>query len=163
MHLHRLLAVSGVAIGVVGLFFKSLITEGEPALATLSQQRDTFPSGIPTIWGGLEVWAKVVLVVIVATVIWMAVRPYIELTFMRASATVVAASGVALLAYAVVKYLDASDSARTLEAGFQQAAGAGVPGIAAWSVSPSLGFFVLIIGTVVVALGGVLSLASRER
>lgn len=162
MHLHRLLALGGVAIGVLGLFFKGLTTDGEAALAALSQQSDAFPSGIPTIWGGLDTWAQVVLVVVVFIVVWTAGRPYVELTFQRSPAATVAACGVVLSAYAVIKYLDASDSARELEAGFQQAAGANIPGVAAWAVSPGIGFFVLMIGTIVVALSGVFSLLSQE-
>ena len=163
MHLHRLLALTGVAIGIVGLFFRGLATEGEGALAALSQQSDSFPDGIPTIWGGLETWAQVTLVVLILIVVTIAVRPYLELTFQHRAAVIVSGCGVVLLAYAAIKYLDAGDSADTLQAGFRQAAGAGIPGIMAWSVSPGIGFFVLMIGTSMVALAGVLSLISPER
>ncbi len=160
MHLHRLLALGGVAIGVLGLFFKSLSTEGEGALPALNRQAESLPGSIPTIWGALEPWGRVALVGLIAIVIWIAVRPYVELTFSRSFAFVIAGCGVVLFAYAVIKFLDAVDSARMLEAAFQQAVGAGVAGVSAWSVSPSIGFFVLSIGTVAVALGGVLSLIS---
>ena len=70
--------------------------------------------------------------------------------------------GVALLGYALVKWLDASDSADTLEAGFAQAAGAGITGVEAWSVSASIGFFVLMLGMAIVAIGGVMSLVSSS-
>ena len=62
-----------------------------------------------------------------------------------------------------MKYNDANDSADTLEAGFAQAAGAGIPGVQAWSVAPGVGFFVLILGTVVVALAGLLSILARSE
>ena len=50
-----------------------------------------------------------------------------------------------------------------MQAGFAQAAGAGIPGVAAWSVSVSIGFFVLMLGTVLVALGGAMSLLSTSE
>jgi len=42
---------------------------------------------------------------------------------------------MALLAYAVIKRADASDSADVLQGGFAQAAGAGIPGVQAWAIS----------------------------
>ncbi|NND04355.1 MAG: hypothetical protein HKN91_16385 [Acidimicrobiia bacterium] len=163
MHLHRLLALAGVAIGVVGLFFSGLTTAGEPALAALSQQEESLPDGIPTIWGGLEVWAQVILVLLIAVVVWTSVRPYVELTFLRSSAIVVTSCGVVMFAYAAIKYIDAFESADTLETGFWLVAESELRGVSAWSVAPGIGFFVLLLGTFIVALSGVLSLISAER
>lgn len=162
MHLHRLTALAGVVIGVIGLFFSGLTTDGAAALPALSQQSDSFPDGIPTIWGGLETWAQIVLVILIIVVVALAFMPVRSETYPRMMAIETAVIGVALLAYAIVKYLDAVDSADTLEAGFAQAAAGGVPNIAAWSVGPSVGFFVLMLGTVVVALAGVMSLVSTS-
>jgi hypothetical protein len=163
MHLHRLTALTGVVIGVIGLFFSGLSTEGEAALPALSSQSDSFPDGIPTIWGGLDGWAQIVLVILIIAVVAIALMPERTETYDRNMAMVTSVIGVALLAYAIVKALDASDSADTLQAGFAQAAGAGVPGVAAWGVSVSVGFFVLMLGTVIVALAGAMSLLSTSE
>ena len=163
MHLHRLTALAGVVIGVIGLFFSGLSTDGEAALPALSSQSDSFPDGIPTIWGGLDGWAQVVLVILIIAAVAIALMPERTETYDRNMALVTSVIGVALLAYAIVKALDASDSADTLQAGFAQAAGAGIPGVAAWSVSVSVGFFVLMLGTVLVALGGAMSLLSTSE
>ncbi|NND04354.1 MAG: hypothetical protein HKN91_16380 [Acidimicrobiia bacterium] len=163
MHLHRLTALAGVIIGVVGLFFSGLTTAGEAVLPALSQQSDSFPDGIPTIWGGLATWAQIVLVILIIVVVALAFMPERNETYPRMMAVETAVIGVALLAYAVVKYMDAVDSADTLEAGFAQAAAAEIPNIQAWTVSPSVGFFVLMLGTVLVALGGLMSLLATSE
>ena len=73
MHLHRLMALAGVIIGVIGLFFAALSTDGEGAMEQLSaafaQQGAEFPDGIPTIWGGLDLWAQWVLVILIIGVV----------------------------------------------------------------------------------------------
>ncbi|MFC2177160.1 hypothetical protein ACFLRH_01955 [Actinomycetota bacterium] len=163
MHLHRLMALAGAVIGIVGLFFSGLSTDGEGVLEALSQQSADFPDGIPTIWGGLDGWAQVVLVILIIVTVALAVMPDRLLTYDRTGAGITAVIGVALLAYALVKYLDAGDSADTLEAGFAQAAAAGVPGVQAWTVSPSIGFFVLMIGTILVLAAGAMSLVANKE
>lgn len=163
MHLHRLMALVGVVIGVVGLFFSGLTTDGKGALEALSQQSDSFPDGIPTIWGGLEAWAQIVLVILIIVTVALAVMPDRRLSYDRAGAWITAVIGLALFAYAIVKYLDAGDKADTLEAGFAQAAQASVPGVQAWTVSPSIGFFVLMIGTILVIGAGVLSMLTGKE
>ena len=162
MHLHRLMAIAGVIIGVIGLFFKSLTTDGESVLAALSQQVESFPSGLPTIWGGLDSWAQIVLVILIVVVLVLAFMPERELTYDRSGALITAVIGVALLAYAIIKTLDASDKAETLAGAFGQAAAGGVPGVEAWGVSVGVGFFVLMLGTILVAAAGVLSLIARS-
>jgi hypothetical protein len=167
MHFHRLMALTGVIIGVIGLFFSGLSTEGEGAMAGLSaafaEQGVDFADGIPTIWGGLATWAQWTLVVLIIVTVILAFVPPRERTYDRTGAMLTSVIGVALLAYAVYKYIDAGNKADDLEAGFAQAAQLGLPGIEAWSVSPSIGFFVLIVGTVVVAAAGVLSMMSTSE
>ena len=163
MHLHRLMALVGVIIGVIGLFFSGLTTDGADVLPALSQQSDAFPDGIPTIWGGLETWAQIVLVILIIATIGLAFMGSRSETYDRNSAMTTAVIGVALVAYAIIKYLDAGDKADTLEGGFAQAAGAGTPGVEAWTVSPSVGFFVLMLGTVLVAAAGVLSMMGKTE
>ena len=54
MHLHRLMALAGAVIGIIGLFFTGLSTDGEGALEALSQQSDSFPAGIPQFGSNLD-------------------------------------------------------------------------------------------------------------
>ena len=125
MHRNRLIALAGVIIGVIGLFMKSLTTDGEELLPTLSAANPDFPDGIPTIWGGLDTWAQWVLVVLIIVVVVLCLRPVLTEAMDRTSSMIVSVIGVALLAYAVVKWMDAGDKADNLQAAFAQAAGAG--------------------------------------
>jgi len=158
MHISRIVALVGVVLGVIGLFMKALTTEGEGLLVQLSQADPNFPGGIPTIWGGLATWAQVVAVIAIVVVVALVARPPITAPFDRIGAIVVSLIGVSLTAYAVVKWMDAGDRAEQLEAGFAQAAAAtAIP--EAFTVSTGIGFIVLMVGTVLVLVGGVLALA----
>ncbi len=157
MHVSRIVALVGVVLGVIGLFMKALTTEGEGLLVQLAQADPNFPGGIPTIWGGLATWAQVVAVIAIVIVVALAVRPPTAAPFDRTSAIVVSLIGVSLTAYAVVKWMDAGDRADALQAGFAQAASLGaVP--EAFTVSTGIGFIVLMAGTVLVLIGGLLAL-----
>ena len=161
MHVNRLMALAGVIIGVIGLFMKSLVTDGEELLPTLAAASPDFPDGIPTIWGGLDAWAQVVLVILIIVVVFLSFRPVIADRFSRTDSMIVAVIGVALLAYAIVKWVDAGDKADTLQAGFAQAnAGGLIP--AAFEVTRGVGFVVLVVGTVLVAAAGAMGLARRD-
>jgi hypothetical protein len=153
VHRNRLIALAGVIIGIIGLFMKSLITDGESAMPTLNGINPDFADGIPTIWGGLDTWAQVVLVILIIVVVVICVRPDIASGFDRNSAMIVAAIGVALLAYAIIKWMEAGDKADELVAGFAAMAEAGAP-VEAFDVGRGLGFLVLIIGTVLVTFAG---------
>jgi hypothetical protein len=155
------MALAGVIIGVIGLFMKSLTTDGEELLPTLNAANPDFPDGIPTIWGGLDTWAQWVLVVLIIVVVVLCLRPVLSEALDRTSSMIVAVIGVALLAYAIVKWMDAGDKADTLQAAFAQAAGAGaVP--AAFEVARGVGFLVLIVGTVLVVFGGAMGFISSD-
>lgn len=157
MHRYRLMALAGVIIGIIGLFMKSLTSDGEELLPTLNAANPDFPDGIPTIWGGLDTWAQVVLVILIIVVVVICVRPDTAQALDRNSSMIVAVIGVALLAYAVVKFVDAGDKADNLAAAFGQAAeGGAIP--AAFEVSRGVGFFVLIIGTVLVTFAGAMGI-----
>ncbi|MBT8197408.1 MAG: hypothetical protein KJP12_07750 [Acidimicrobiia bacterium] len=156
MHTSRILAVAGSIIGIVGLFFTSIETDAEALLPTLNQANPAFPDGLPTVWGGLDTWAQVVLVILIAVVLYLALRPVISRVMDRTSGITVAVIGVLLGLYAIVKWTDASDSADSLQGSLGQAAQAGlIP--QAFEVSPSAGFIILLAGTVIVAVGGLLA------
>ncbi len=162
MHVNRLMALAGVVIGIIGLFMKSLITDGEQLLPTLAQASPDFPNGIPTIWGGLDTWAQVVLVIMIIVVVFLCLRPVVSAALGRTDSMIIAVIGVVLLGYAIIKWMDAGDKAKTLQDGFAQAnAGGMIP--AAFEVTRGLGFIVLVIGTVLVAAAGVMGLAKRQQ
>lgn len=153
VHRNRLLALAGVIIGIIGLFMKSLITDGESAMPTLNEINPDFADGIPTIWGGLDAWAQVVLVIFIIVVVVISLRPDIARGLDRNSSMIVAGIGVVLLGYAIIKWMEAGDKADELIAGFAAMAEAGAP-VEAFDVSRGLGFLVLIIGTVLVTFAG---------
>jgi hypothetical protein len=161
VHFRRLLALAGVVIGIIGLFMKTLITDGESDMETLAQiahdQGNHFPKGIPTIWGGLAGWAQVLLVIFIIVIVFLSFRPDIAKGFNRMDSMIIGVIGVALLAYAVYKFVDAGDAAQSLADGFAAMAAAGAP-TAAYEVSRGIGFFVLILGTVLVTAAGALGL-----
>ena len=161
MHLNRLMALAGVIIGIIGLFMKSLTTEGEELLPTLNAADPNFPDGIPTIWGGLDTWAQWALVVLIIVVVVLCLRPVISQPMDRNSSMIVAVIGVALLVYAIVKFIDAGDKADNLAAAFGQAAQAGAIPVA-FEVSRGIGFVVLIVGTVLVIFGGAMGFVGRD-
>jgi hypothetical protein len=153
MHTGRLFVLAGVIVGIIGLFMKSLRTAGESVLPTLHGADPSFPGGIPTIWGGLATWAQIVLVILLVVVVALAFMGTLSKAMGKNASLTTAVIGVALLAYVVFKMFDAFDSADTLEAGFAQAAGGGAIQTA-YTVSAGFGFFVLLVGTVLVIAGG---------
>ena len=162
MHNSRLFALVGAGIGIMGLFLKALTTAGEGLLPTLSQTGSGFPNGIPTIWGGLATWAQIVLVLVIGAIITLSLRPRHEDPLDRTSGGIVAVLGIAMLAYAVTEWADAFDKSDTFEAGFLQAAQAGVIP-ASFSVAPSTGFVILLVGTALVVFGGVLGFRTGDH
>lgn len=161
MHTSRIAALVGVIVGIIGLTWKSLDTDGEALLPQLSQANDAFPDGIPTIWGGLDTWAQVVVVIFIVVVVVLAVRPPLRAGLDRVSSMTVATIGLLLFIYAIVKWVDAGGKADDLEAAFGQAAQAQlIP--AAFPVSViSIGFILLLIGTGIVAAAGAMGLRTR--
>ena len=162
MHNSRLFALVGVGIGAIGLFLKSLRTAGEGLLPTLSQTSGGFPDGIPTIWGGLATWAQILLVLLASAVVVLSLWPRHDDPLERTPALVVAVTGVSLLGYAVSEWIDAIDKADALQAGFLQASQAGVIR-AAYSVSPSTGFVILLVGTILIVFSGAISLRTTDH
>lgn len=168
MHFRRLLALAGVIIGIIGLFMKSLVTDGEAEMETLAEiaandpDLPRFPDGIPTIWGGLDTWAQILLVILIVVVVFLCLRPDISKGLNRTDSLIIGVIGIALLAYAVYKFIDAGDVAETLAGGFAAFAAAGAP-TSAHEVSRGIGFVVLIVGTVLVTAAGVLGVTDRDE
>ena len=161
MHISRSLALVGVIVGIVGLFMAALTTAGAELLPTLNAANPAFPDGIPTIWGGLAGWAQIVLVVLILVVVVFAVMGARNDAIARNGAMVTAVIGAALASYAVIKLLEAGDEAETLQGAFGQAASAAlIP--EAYTVTVGIGFYVLILGTVLVIGGGLIGMSRSE-
>ncbi len=157
----RIWTLFGVVLGVAALFTKGATTDGEELLPALSQADPNFPDGIPTIWGGLDPWVQVVVVIAIIAVVAFAFIPPLTAVEKMPFALATTLIGVALLVYAVIKFLEAGDDAETLEAGFGAAAAAGaIP--AAFTVSVGAGFYVLMAGTAMVAIGGLVMLILKS-
>lgn len=161
MHWTRIWTLLGVILGVAALFMKGATTDGEELLPALSQGGD-FPDGISTIWGGLDTWVQVVVVIAIIAVVAFALMPPLKAVETLPFALITTLIGVALLVYAIVKFVEAGDDASTLEAGFAQAAAAGaIP--AAFTVTVGNGFYILMAGTAMVAIGGLVMMIMKDN
>lgn len=160
MHWTRIWTLFGVVLGVAALFTKGATTDAEELLPALSEAAD-FPDGIPTIWGGLDTWVQVVVVIAIIAVVAFAFMPPLTSVEAMPYALGTTIIGAALLVYAIVKYLEAGDDAETLQNGLAQAAEGGmIP--AAFTVSVGAGFYVLMAGTAMVAIGGLVMLITKS-
>jgi hypothetical protein len=162
MHSTRLLSLAGVVVGIVGLALTSLDTEGEGLLAGIHAQNPDAPGGIPTIWGGLDLWAQWLVVILMIVLVILALRPPLRAKLDWMSALVTTVIGVGLLIYAIVKFVDAGDKADKLAALFGQLAAAGMPGVEAFGVGRGVGFVVLFVGTALVIFGGAMGLVGSS-
>ena len=110
---------------------------------------------------GLDTWAQVVVVIAIIVVVVFAFMPPLNLVENVPFALTTTLIGVALLIYAMIKFFEARDDASLLEDALAQAAAAGaIP--AAFTVSVGWGFYVLIAGTAMVAIGGLVMLIGRD-
>ena len=115
MHISRIVALIGVMVGAVGLFLKALTSEGESVMEALSESVREVPSGIPTIWGALDTWEQIAVVVAGLVVLLLVFQPPRRSAFGASAATIVTVIGGALTAYAVIEWLDAGDNADRIE------------------------------------------------
>jgi hypothetical protein len=162
MHSTRLLSLVGVVIVTVSLFLIALATDGESYLAGLHDANPDVPGGIPTLWGGLDVWEQVLAVVLLVAAVVLALLPPIRAKLNRMSALLTALIGLALLVSAIVKFVDAGDKADELAGVFGQLNAAGaIP--EAFSVGRGVGFVVLFVGCVLVIFGGAMGIIGTSE
>lgn len=162
MYYGRILALVGVVIGAIGLFLKKASSDGEAALAQLSQIPDSpFPADLAeNTWSALyndTAWAAISFVLILIIVVLTAVMPPIADPMKRLYALTATVMGVLMLLVGIFATLGAMDDADTLEAGFAGAAQQGaIPD--AYTVSIGFGWYLLAIAGLFVIAGGVVSL-----
>ena len=163
MHFGRMLTILGVVLAAVGFFLKSASSAGEAALAQLSQVDPSFPSGFDNTWTALyndTPAAAIIFAIAAVGALAAALIPPLGSPMKRLYGLATAALGVLMLVIGIFATMGAMDDADTLEAGFAQAfAGGVIP--EAYSVSIGWGWYLLVLGAVVVAIGGAVSLIAR--
>ncbi len=166
MHYGRILALIGVVIGVVGLLLKKASSAGEAALAQLSQIPDAgFPADLnENTWSALKndtIWAAFLFAILLLVVLVIAFLPAVTLAMPKASASLVAISGALMLVIGIFAISGASSDASTLQDGFKKVFDAGsIP--EAFTVSIGLGWYLLALSGLLIALGGVASLMASS-
>lgn len=166
MHYGRILALLGVVVGVIGFLIKKASSAGEAALAQLSQVSDAFPPDLDeNTWSALynDTPAAAVIYAIAAVgVLATALFPPLQEPMKRLIALAATVLGVLMLVIGIFATLGAADDADTLQAGFAQAfANGSIP--EAYTVSIGWGWYLLIVGGVIAAIGGVASLIARPN
>lgn len=166
MHFGRILAILGVVLAAIGLLLQSASSAGDAVLGQLSQMPDSsFPSGFDNTWTALyndTPAAAIVFGIAALGALAAAFVPPIREAMSRLIGLVVAGLGVLMLIIGIFATMGAFDDADTLEAGFAQVAAAGaIP--EAYTVSVGYGWYLLILGGVLVAIGGVVSLIARPN
>ena len=165
MHYGRILAVVGVIVSAVGFMLKKASSAGEEFMPALNEATGgAIPAGLDeNIWSALyndTAIAAIVFGLAMIAALIIAFMPPIKEAMARIyglSATVV---GVLMLAVGILSLMGANDDAADLEAGFASVAQAGqLP--EAYTVSVGMGWYLLILGGALVAIGGVVSLMAR--
>jgi len=165
MHYGRITTAVGSVLALIGLLLTSASSAGADLLPTLSAIPDSpFPDGFDRVftalWDESAAGAGIFVIALVA-VFGLSMIPNIKDAMSRMNALIVTVLGVVMLAIGAIATFGAQDDADTLEAGFAQAAAGGlIP--EAFTVSISFGWYLLVAGGVLAAIGGVLQLIARS-
>jgi len=163
MHYGRITTVVGSVLAIIGLGLRSASSGGEDLLPALSQQNPAFPDGFDRILTALwndNVGGTLVFLISLVVVLGLSLIPDIKVALSRMNALIITVLGVVMMVVGGIATSGALDDADTLQAGFAQAFGGGlIP--EAYTVSISLGWYLLALGGVLAAIGGVLQLIAR--
>ena len=164
MHFGRILVLIGVIGAVIGFVLTSASSAGEEALVLLNQADPaSWPAGFTSTWTALyndTAWAAIVYAIALVGALIVAFMPPLDQAMKRLYGLSAAVLGILMLVIGVVATLGANDDAEALQNGFAQAAAAGaIPD--AFTVSIGFGWYLLILGGVLIAIGGVVSLIAR--
>jgi hypothetical protein len=163
MHYGRITTVVGSVLAIIGLGLKSASSAAEDLMPQLNQLTDKVPSEFDRIliamWDDNLAGTSIFLIALVV-VLGVSLIPDIKEALSRMNGLVVTVLGVVMMIAGIIATVGASDKASNLEAGFGDLVAAGaIP--EAFTVSISVGWYLLIIGGVVAAIGGVLALIAR--
>jgi preprotein translocase subunit SecG len=164
MHMGRIITIIGSVIAVVSLFIQKANSEGEAALAALSQANPAFPADldentIEALYNDTS-WAAILFGIAAIAAFVVAVLPPIKDPMKRVMAITATAMGAIMLVVGIVATVGAQNDASDLEAAFNQAAEAGAIPVA-FTVSLGYGWYILIFAGALVALGGIMGLMTK--
>lgn len=164
MHLGRIVTVVGSVLAIIGLGLKSASSAGEEFLPAMNAVDPAFPTGFDlsliALWNENPAAAGIFLIALIV-VLGVSLLPDIKEAMSRMNALVVTVLGVVMMVIGGIATMDALDDADALTAGFAQAAAAGAIH-QAFTVAAGWGWYMLALGGVVAAIGGVLQLIARS-
>ena len=163
MQYGRITTIVGAVLAIVGLGLKSATSEAEEILPVLNAANPAFPDGFDRIftamWNDNSAGTAIFLIALVA-VLGVSFVPNIKDALSRMNSIVVTVLGVVMLIIGVIATQGALDDASALQDALGQAfAGGLIP--AAFSVSITIGWYLLPIGGALAGIGGVLQLIAR--
>jgi hypothetical protein len=163
MQYGRIATIVGGVLAIIGLGLKSASSGAEDLLPTLNAANPAFPDGFDRIftamWDDNAAGTAIFLIALVA-VIGVSFVPDIKDALSRMNSIVVTVLGFVMLIIGIIATLDALDDATALQDALGQAfAGGLIP--EAFSVSITVGWYLLPIGGALAAVGGVLQLIAR--
>jgi hypothetical protein len=166
MHMGRIITIVGAVIAVIAMFIQKASSEGEAALAALSQANPAFPADLDentlvALYNDTN-WAAIVFGIAAIAALVVAVMPPVKDTMKRSLAITATVMGVVMLLIGIFATLGAMDDASDLEAAFNQAAAAGAIPIA-FTVSIGYGWYILVLAGLLVAIGGIMELSSKSE
>jgi len=173
MHMGRILTIIGSVIAVVAMFIKKASSEGEAALADLSQlPGEAFPDGVNTFPSNLDEntitalyndtnWAAIIFGVAALVAFVVAVLPPLKDAMKRPYAITATVMGVLMLLVGIFATLGAKSDASALQDGFNAFAEAGAIPIA-FTVSIGYGWFIFIFAGALVTIGGIIPLMKKS-
>lgn len=163
MQYGRITTIVGAVLAIIGLGLKSASSGAEDILPTLNAANPAFPDGFDRVftamWNDNSAGTAIFLIALVA-VIGVSLVPEIKDALSRMNSIVVTVLGVVMLVIGVIATAGALDDASDLQDALGQAfAGGLIP--EAFSVSITLGWYLLPIGGAIASVGGVLQLIAR--
>ena len=165
MHMGRILTVIGSVIAVVAMFIKKASSEGESALAQLSQANPAFPADldentITALYNDTN-WAAILFGVAAIVAFVVAILPPIKDAMKRPYAITAAVMGAIMLLVGIFATLGAMGDASDLQDAFNAFAELGAIPVA-FTVSIGYGWFILIFAGALVTIGGIIPLMSKS-
>lgn len=173
MHMGRILTIIGSVIAVVAMFIKKASSEGEAALAQLSQiPGSEFPGGVNGFPADLDEntitalyndtnWAAIVFGIAAIVAFVVAILPPIKDAMKRPYAITATVMGVIMLLVGVFATLGAMGDASDLQDAFNAFAELGAIPVA-FTVSIGYGWFILVFAGALVTIGGAIPLMSKS-
>lgn len=179
MHKTRVVILIGILLTVVSLFMKPVgfslpdVPEGLPADAAagielaLSGAEDQGAELVPTQFGALEAWEKIVVIVLIVAMLGLALTPDTSRSLNGPLAGVAVALGAVGVVIGVIKLLDAFSASDDLKAGLNQGLAPINSLIAPLSLGeasagPAVGIWVLLAGVLIAFAGAIWSMRVQD-